>query len=105
MLSAQLIMDRFVTRKRKRQESDEGESSGASSSDKQPVTNAQKVPESIEQAKSKEVNRKFNNEWEANFLLRSTKANQFVSYVEVILLLTKSTTSSVILISFTVALT
>lgn len=66
-------MDRFVTRKRKNNEIDEGESSGASSGDKQPITNAQKVPESVDQEKQKQVNRKFHVEWEEQYFATEHK--------------------------------
>ncbi|XP_055307221.1 zinc finger BED domain-containing protein 5-like [Sitodiplosis mosellana] len=62
-------MDRFVTvtKKRRPDESDEGESSGVSSSDKRPSTSNQNVMESVEQQKKK--NRKFNSEWEENYFV------------------------------------
>lgn len=65
-------MDRFVTvtKKRKPNESDEGESSVASS-DNRPATSNQKVAESVEQQKKK--NRKVNSDWEENYFVTEHK--------------------------------
>lgn len=55
---AQLKMDRFLTKKRKQDEIDEGESSGSAManqtvmSEKRPVTNSEQLPKNAEPEKS-----------------------------------------------------
>lgn len=65
MLSTQLKMDQFVTRKRKPEESNEGETSG----DKNSGASTGKKAGNVEQEKQKKKNRKFNTEWEERFFV------------------------------------
>lgn len=62
-------MDRFVSKRKRVEESDEGESNSASDIDKHPKTTAEKVSEVVEQAKQKQANRKFRDEWESEYFV------------------------------------
>lgn len=66
-------MDRFVIRKRKHNEIDESELSGATASETLPVTNTQQLPENDKKEKQKQANRKFHSEWENSYFVTEYK--------------------------------
>lgn len=67
-------MDRFVTRKRKLDATDEGATGdSATSSENRPVAEEQQLPQSVENEKPKSAVRKFHVEWENQFLVTEYK--------------------------------
>lgn len=71
-------MDRYITRKRKPDESggneaSVGETSGPSTSNERPETSTQKDSANVEEEKQKKKVRKYNSEWEENYFVSEHK--------------------------------
>lgn len=78
MSGKQPKIDLFVNKKRKIDEIDEGESSDVSAGElptSDPEENTQKSSGIVQQAKSKQANRKFHDEWETDFFVTEYKSN------------------------------